>query len=268
MNILDFTQYKQSCRRISVVTCYDYTSALILADSAVDAVLVGDSGAMTMMGYDTTLGADVATMAAMTKSVANGLKINGAKSQKFLIADMPFLSFRKGLAPAVEAAGQLMQAGANAIKIEGAIGNLKLIAHLVQSGVPVMGHLGLMPQSVHAFGGFKVQGRSESAQAQLKSDALDLQEAGCFAIVLECVPHPLAETLSQSLTIPTIGIGAGAQTDGQVLVWQDLLGLNKHFRPKFVRAYLDGAGLIGEALNQFHNDVGMASFPSASESFE
>lgn len=230
MNILDFAQFKSTGRPISVVTAYDYTSALLLAQSSVDAVLVGDSGVMTMMGADTTLQATTPLMATMTKAVHAGLK--SASPQKFLIADMPFLSFRKGLEAGVEAAGLLMQAGAQAVKIEGADGNLELISHLVKSGVPVMGHLGLTPQSVHAFGGFRVQGRSDAAQAALKADAVSLEAAGCFAIVLEAVPAELAKSVSERLGIPTIGIGAGAGTDGQVLVWQDLLGLNTQFRPK------------------------------------
>ena len=188
--------------------------------------------------------------------------------EKFIIGDMPFLANRKGLVPGMEAVQALMQAGAQAVKIEGAAGNLDFIRHLVESGVPVMGHLGLTPQSVHQLGGFKVQGKAAEAEEKLLRDALDLEAAGCFAIVIECVRATLGARVSRRLAIPTIGIGAGPDTDGQVLVLQDLLGMKPDFKPKFVRTYLDGFDQLQAALNHYDDDVKNGAFPSPEESYQ
>jgi 3-methyl-2-oxobutanoate hydroxymethyltransferase len=200
-------------------------------------------------------------MAAHTAAVRRGLP------EGFIIGDLPFLSYRKGLEKAMDAVGSLMSAGANAVKLEGAAGNVELVAHLVESGVPVMGHLGLTPQSVHQLGGFKVQGRGEGAAEKLKNQALELEGAGCFSLVLEAVPAKVAAKVSRALTIPTIGIGAGPDVDGQVLVLQDLLGVNTSFRPKFVRTWMDGSTLIREALDAYHRDVTSGQFPNSEESY-
>jgi 3-methyl-2-oxobutanoate hydroxymethyltransferase len=261
MNVLDFAERKKSAEKISMVTCYDYWSARILNQSDVDTLLVGDSLAMVVHGYTSTVHATVAMMATHTAAVRRGAK------DKFIVADMPFLSMRKGLLPAMEAASELMQAGANCLKIEGAAGHLDIVAHMVESGVPVMGHLGLTPQSVEAFGGHKVQGRSAQAAAELSDAARSLQQAGVFALVLECVPAELATTLSQELSIPTIGIGAGAGTDGQVLVLQDLLGMDPDFKPRFLRHYAQGYNVVHQAVNTFHEDVRARRFPCAQESY-
>jgi 3-methyl-2-oxobutanoate hydroxymethyltransferase len=181
---------------------------------------------------------------------------------------MPFLANRKGLVAGMDAVQALMQAGAQAVKIEGAAGNLEFIRHLVASGVPVMGHLGLTPQSVHQLGGFKVQGKAAEEEEQLVRDAVDLQDSGCFAIVIECVRSDLGSRVSRRLSIPTIGIGAGLDTDGQVLVLQDMLGMKPDFRPKFVRTYLDGFNLLQTALNSYDDDVKNGRFPSAEESYQ
>ncbi len=261
MTVLDFLTKKKDRRPISMVTCYDSWSAALIGRTDIDCVLVGDSVSMTLYGHDNTLNVDVATMAAHTAAVRRGLP------EGFIIGDMPFLSYRKGLEDTMSNAGALMQAGANAIKLEGADGNIDIIRHIVGSGIPVMGHLGLTPQSVHRFGGFRVQARSEEAALRLKDQALALQEAGCFSIVLEAVPASVAASVTSRLEIPVIGIGAGPEVDGQVLVLQDLLGLNPDFNPKFARRFLDGAGLIVDALQAYHRDVGDRSFPTAQESY-
>ncbi|NRB72221.1 MAG: 3-methyl-2-oxobutanoate hydroxymethyltransferase [Xanthomonadales bacterium] len=261
MNVLELATRKKQGERLVMVTCYDYTMARIMAQSDVDMILVGDSAAMVMHGENTTLPIDVPAMATHVAAVRRGAP------DTFLVADMPFLSYRKGLRAAMEAIETLMKAGASAVKIEGIAGQEELVQHVVASGVPVMGHLGLTPQSVHALGGFRVQGRSEDDRERLRREAQACQEAGCFSVVLECVPESLAGQISEALLIPTIGIGAGKHTDGQVLVLQDLLGLNDSFSPRFVRQYLDGRALIGDALNRFAQDVREQSFPSDDERY-
>lgn len=261
LNVLDFARHKGGRRKISMVTCYDYWSAQLLSKTDVDCLLVGDSLAMVMHGFDSTVHADVELMALHTRAVARGAP------QKFIVGDMPFLSVRKGLEPAMNAVQALMQAGASAVKIEGEAGHLDLIAHIVESGVPVMGHLGLTPQAVHGLGGHKVQGRGADAARALQASARRLADAGCFAVVLECVPAAAARCISATAGIPTIGIGAGAGTDGQVLVLQDLLGTNPDFKPRFLRHYADGFGTIADAVNQFHADIQEGTFPSREESY-
>ena len=216
---------------------------------------------MVMHGQPSTVHADVELMALHIKAVARGAP------DKFIVGDMPFLATRKGLAPTMDAVGELMQAGANSVKIEGEKGQLDLIAHIVESGVPVMGHLGLTPQSVEAFGGHKVQGKSEGDAAEILESAQRLEDAGAFAVVLECVPTELGRAITSELSIPTIGIGAGPHTDGQVLVLQDMLGMNPHFKPKFLRHYANGYGDISNAVTRFHEDVQDGVFPSKEESY-
>jgi len=222
---------------------------------------VGDSLAMVMHGYDSTVHATVEMMAMHTQAVRRGAP------DKFVVGDMPFLSVRKGLGPAMDAVSELMQAGSNAVKIEGEAGQLDIMAHVVESGVPVMGHLGLTPQSVEAFGGHKVQGRSEGQAAEILDSAKRLEDAGCFALVLECVPTALGRMISEQLHIPTIGIGAGADTDGQVLVLQDMLGMNPCFKPKFLRHYASGHEVLTNAINNYHADTVGGAFPSKNESY-
>lgn len=267
MNVLDFKKQKSESKKISMVTVYDYTSAMIAAKSDVDVFLVGDSGAMTMHGFSSTLPATVAMMELHTAAVMRAIQ-KQTDSTKFVVADMPFLSYRKNLTENVEAAEQLMRTGAHAVKLEGASGNIDFIRHLVESGVPVMGHIGLTPQSVNQLGGFRVQGRDSTDAERLMSAAKALESAGAFSVVLECVPSALARQITQSLKIPTIGIGAGPDTDGQVLVWQDLLGLNTEFHPRFVRNYCNGAEVFTQALNRYAQDVANGEFPSLKESYE
>jgi 3-methyl-2-oxobutanoate hydroxymethyltransferase len=262
MIIHDFAKRKRQGVPISMVTAYDAWSATLIASTEIDCILVGDSLAMVVYGHDTTLPVEIDTMAAHTAAVRRGAP------DAFVIGDMPFLSYRRGLESAVDNVAKLMRAGAQAVKLEGAAGNLGLIRHLVESGVPVMGHLGLTPQSVHTLGGFKVQARTIDTAAALIEQAHELEDAGCFALVLEAVPAAVAAEVTAVLEIPTIGIGAGRHVDGQVLVLQDLLGITTAFRPKFVRTWLDGSTLIRDALQAYHRDVTDGSFPNGEESYE
>lgn len=261
MTVLDFIDRKRNGQPISMVTSYDSWSAALISQTEIDCVLVGDSVAMTLYGYESTLNVDTDTMAAHTAAVRRALP------EKFLIADMPFLSCRKGLPNTMDNVGKLMRSGANAIKLEGAAGNIDAIRHIVESGVPVMGHLGLTPQAVHQRGGYRVQARSADAAALLNDHAHALERAGCFSLVLEAVPAHTAAGVARSLTIPVIGIGAGPDVDGQVLVLQDLLGITTGFKPKFVRQWLDGAQLITKALNEYHREVVERTFPTEQESY-
>ena len=261
MNVLDFQKMKTEGRKISMLTCYDHWSAQILAETSVDCLLVGDSLAMVMLGETTTLPATTELMALHVRSVSRGAP------KKFIIADMPFLSFRKGLKSTMNSVQALMQAGASAIKLEGVRGHEEIIRHIVQSGVPVMGHLGLTPQSVHHLGGMKVQAREAAEADVLFSDARKLQELGCFAVVLECIPTLLAKKVTESLEIPTIGIGAGPHCSGQVLVLHDMLGLNPGFKPKFLRTYLNGFETIQGAVTQFDEQVKSSAFPDEQEGY-
>jgi 3-methyl-2-oxobutanoate hydroxymethyltransferase len=261
MTVFDFEKKKQKAEKITMVTCYDYTSATIVANTSVDCILVGDSAAMTMHGYQNTISASTEMMAMHTSAVARGAK------NKFIVGDLPFLAYRKSLSENISATQALMQAGAHAVKLEGTSGNTELITHLVQSGVPVMGHIGLTPQFIHQLGGYRVQGKTDESAKRLMEEALKLQEAGCFALVLECVPSAVATEITRALKIPTIGIGAGAETDGQVLVFQDLLGLNTDFRPKFVKTFLNGAELFSQAIESYAHDVKAGEFPRREHSF-
>lgn len=261
MTIPEFVAKKSKGEKISMITCYDSTFAKLIDQTSVDAILVGDSASMVMHGQKTTLNISTAMMVTHIEAVSRVL------TKKLLIGDMPFMSYRKSLDANMDAVEQLMKAGSHALKLEGAEGNLELIKHVVHSGVPVMGHLGLTPQSVYTLGGFKVQGRDKKAQDKILQDALALQDAGCFSVVLECVPSSIAKIITQELHIPVIGIGAGSDVDGQVLVLQDMLGLNQGFKPTFLRHYMNGAEMVQNALNHFHQDVVEGKFPSEKESY-
>jgi len=257
----DFIQAKTERRKLSLVTCYDYTFARLLSRTAVDGILVGDSAVMVMHGHPTTLSATVDLIRLHTEAVSRG------SPNKFLIADMPFLSYRKGLAAALDSAQILLAAGALAVKIEGVDGHEDVIERLVQSGIPVMGHLGLEPQSVRAYGGFRIQGRSEESARDICRRARSLEQLGAFAMVLECIPASLAQEITDALRIPTIGIGAGVGCDGQILVLQDLLGLDPAFHPKFARPFLDGAPRVLDAVARFDQAVKAGTFPAEGESY-
>lgn len=259
-SILEFGAAKRDGRRLVMVTAYDAWSARLLDGTSVDAILVGDSLAMVVHGEATTLGATAELMALHTRAVARGA------SRKLIVADMPFLSVRRGVGPALDAAAALLRAGAHAVKVEGVRGHADVIHHLVESGIPVMGHIGLTPQSVMGLGGYAVQGRDGDAE-RLKSDAVAVEQAGAFALVLECLPRSLAADLTRAAGIPTIGIGAGSRCDGQVLVLHDLLGLNPEFRPRFVRRFAAGHRLVTEGVEKFAAAVRRGAFPAAKESF-
>lgn len=261
-SVLDFQKMRASEKKISMITCYDFTSARIVAESNADCILVGDSLAMTMHGHPNTLAATAEMMALHVAAVRKGAP------KKFIVGDMPFLAHRGSLDQTLQTVGAIMRAGAQAVKIEGVDGSEETIRHIAQSGVPVMGHLGLTPQSVHQFGGFRVQATSVEAQEFLFDQAMRLEDCGVFALVLECVPADAAAALTRRLSIPTIGIGAGEGCSGQVLVFQDLLGLNNQFKPRFVRHFLNGFDLVKNAINQFDSDVKAGAFPNASESYE
>lgn len=261
MKITDFNQRKLQQKKLAMITCYDYTFAQLVNQTDIDIILVGDSAAMVMHGFESTISATMEMMVMHTRAVAKGAP------DKWIVGDMPFLSYRRGFEVAMEAIQQLMQAGANMIKIEGCAGNEELIRHCVESGVPVMGHLGLTPQLIHQIGGFKVQGKQPEAASELIEQAQILAEMGCAAIVLECVPSALASMITQALSIPVIGIGAGAEVDGQVLVLQDLLGLNPGFKPKFLKTYGQGFGDFQQAINGYVQEVQTQVFPETEHSY-
>ena len=262
MNILDIQRAKTEDTKLTMVTCYDYSFARIIAQTAVDLVLVGDTVAMVVHGHPTTLHATVEMMSLHTAAVARGAP------NKFLIADMPFPKHRQGISEALSCVDALMKAGARAGKIEGIDGHEDVSRQIVGSGVPVMGHLGLLPQSVNRIGGYRVQGRDNESYERLVDHALALEAAGCFSVVLECVPGTIAGEITKRLHIPTIGIGAGPQVDGQVLVLHDLLGMTMDMQPRFVRKFLNGSDRIADALNAFHDEVKRGLFPSEKESYE
>lgn len=261
MTILDFHEMKQRGQKISMVAAYDFWSAQLIAESTADCLLVGDSVAMIVHGYPTTISATVEMMALHTSAVYRGAK------GKFIIGDMPFLSVRSGLEAAMRAVDALMKAGASSIKIEGIDGHEEIIRHIVGSGVPVMGHIGLTPQSVHQLGGFLVQGKRPETAARLRDEARRIEDAGCYSVVLECIHADVAEAITESLEIATIGIGAGPGTDGQVLVFHDMLDLFRNVDPKFVRRYASGHQLVVNALNQFDQEVKAGAFPVEKESY-
>ena len=258
-SILDFSRSKREQHPIVLVAAYDALMACIVAASEADAILVGDSVAMVVHGFPSTVHATTEMMALHVAAVRRGAPA------ALIVADMPFLSFRQGKEAAVAAAGVLMQAGANAVKLEGVSGHEDVIAHLVGSGIPVMGHLGLTPQSVNQLGGYRLQGRAPAEAERLHAEARALEELGSFSFVLECVPAALAAAITEERTIPSIGIGAGGGTSGQVLVLSDLLGLDARFQPRFARRYLDGHDLVLDAVNRFARDVRSTQFPAPAE---
>ncbi|RMH85682.1 MAG: 3-methyl-2-oxobutanoate hydroxymethyltransferase [Calditrichaeota bacterium] len=249
--------------KIAALTAYDVLMAEMLDESGIDIVLVGDSAAMVMQGQESTLPITMEEMLMYTRNVRRGLK------RALLVADMPFLSYQCSMEEAIRNAGRfLKEGGAEAVKIEGGQPVAELVHRLVDYGIPVMGHLGLIPQSIHKFGGYSLQGKESAAAKQLKRDAKLLEEAGAFSIVLEKIPAGLAAEITASVKIPTIGIGAGPHCDGQILVSQDMLGIFDKFRPRFVRRYAELGQSMREAFRRYVTDVKNVQFPSAEESFE
>ncbi|GAB6086592.1 3-methyl-2-oxobutanoate hydroxymethyltransferase [Alkaliphilus crotonatoxidans] len=257
-----FNRCKREGRKISMLTAYDYSMAKLLDAAGVDCILVGDSLGMVMLGYENTLQVTMDDMVHHTKAVARGAK------NAFIVADMPFLSYHMGPQEALKNAGRLIQEGcAQGVKLEGGAEVVDQVKALVRAQIPVMGHLGLTPQSVHAFGGFKVQGRDSEQAKKIIEDAKRLQEVGAFAIVLECIPEGLADLITDNLDIPTIGIGAGKGCDGQVLVIQDMLGMFPDFTPKFVKTYADIGSQIQSAVKEYCQQVREGSFPEKQHGF-
>lgn len=262
LTVPSILRMKERGERIAMLTAYDALMAGILDNSGVDIILVGDSAGMVMGGYENTLSVTMDEMIFYTKSVRRGV------NRALLVADMPFLSYQSGIDEAVKNAGRFLQeAGVEAVKLEGGQVVTGIVKKLVQFGIPVMGHIGLTPQSIHAFGGYGVRGKEEALASQLKQDALSLQNAGAFSIVLEKVPATLAKEITESLNIPTIGIGAGVNCDGQVLVTHDMLGLYEKFKPKFVRRYAEMGKEMMEATVQYIDEVKNAAFPGDDESY-
>lgn len=255
-SILEFKQKKHMKEKIAMITCYDYPSAKIIDQSENDCILVGDSVAMVVHGFANTTHATLDMMVMHTAAVARGAK------NKLIIGDMPFMSYRKSLSKTLFAVQELICAGAHAIKLEGAIGNEEMIYHIVHSGVPVMGHIGLTPQHIFALGGFKAQGKTEDAKNKLMQQAKDLENAGCFALVLECVPNDIAKKITDTLSIPTIGIGAGPDTDGQVLVFHDLLGFEHGFNPQFLKRFSNIEKIIADGVNDYAVSVKEKRYPN------
>ncbi len=257
VTILTIQRKKERQQPLTMLTAYDYSAALLVDEASIDMILVGDSLAMVMLGLDSTVSLTMDEMLHHCRAVARGAKY------AFLIGDMPFMSYQADQAEAVRNAGRfLKEAQMDAIKLEGGQEMAATINAIVKAGIPVMGHIGLTPQTVSKLGGYRVQGKTAVDANRLLQDALALEEAGCFAIVLEAIPAPVAAVVSQRLTIPTIGIGAGADCDGQVLVYHDMLGLFNRFMPKFVRQYADVRQVIVQALTQYGEEVKDGRFPA------
>ena len=252
-----FLQKKQRGEIITMLTAYDYPTALAMDQAGIDSILVGDSLGMVVLGYQNTLPVTIEDMLHHCRAVAKGARYC------LLIGDMPFMSYQISVEQAVSNAGRFLQeAGMDTVKLEGGRERADATRAIIATGIPVLGHLGLTPQSVHQLGGFRAQGRSAEAARRLLEDALILQEAGCFGIVLESIPARLGKLVSERLEIPTIGIGAGVDCDGQVLVTHDLLGLFDRFTPKFVKKYANLHGVIGQALTEFRDETVARTFPA------
>jgi 3-methyl-2-oxobutanoate hydroxymethyltransferase len=262
VTIHDLRAYKEQGERFAMLTAYDYLSAQLLDEAGIPIILVGDSLGMVVLGYDTTVPVTVDELIHHTRAVRRGTK------RALVIADMPFMSYQSSPKEALRNAGRfLKEAGANGVKLEGAGPVVDLTQRLVSIGIPVMAHLGLTPQSVNQFGGFKVQGRQKVAADRMVTDARALAEAGAFSIVLECVPAQLGCRITQAIDIPTIGIGAGPHTDGQVLVFHDFLGLTSGRLPRFVKQYADLRGVITDAAKTFQAEVASGDYPGSEHTY-
>ena len=261
--VATFQKMKNEGTKISMLTAYDYSTAKLVDAAGINSILVGDSLGMVMLGYEDTLSVTMEDMIHHTAAVARGAK------DALVIGDMPFMSYEVSVEQAVTNAGRLMKEGrANAVKLEGGVRVAEQIKAITKAGIPVCAHIGLTPQSVNAFGGFKVQGKTEEGAQQMIEDALAIQEAGAFAVVLECVPAKLAALISEKLTIPTIGIGAGAGCDGQVLVYQDMLALFSDFKPKFVKHFGNIGPQMTAAFKAYDEEVKAGPFPAEEHTFK
>ena len=260
--IRKLAEMKRAGEKIPMVTAYDYTAARIADAAGIPVLLVGDSLGMVVLGYDSTIPVTMDDMVRHARMVSRGA------TEALVVADLPFMSYQVDRNEAMRNAGRLMQeGGAHTVKLEGGVAIADTVRSMVDAGVPVMGHIGLTPQSVNALGGYRVQGRTKAAARRVWEDAIALQDAGAYAVVLECVPSPLARVITERLTIPTIGIGAGPDCDGQVQVFHDMLGLYSEFVPKHARRYANLAEDVSAAFRQYAEDVRDGNFPGAAESF-
>ncbi|MEN8078911.1 3-methyl-2-oxobutanoate hydroxymethyltransferase [Clostridioides difficile] len=258
-----FKQAKEKKEKLTMLTAYDYSTAKIIDEAGINGILVGDSLGMVCLGYEDTLSVTMEDMIHHTKAVARGVK------NTLVVADMPFMSYQTSVYDAVVNAGRLIKEGrAHVVKLEGGVEVCDKIEAIVKASIPVMAHIGLTPQSVNAFGGFKVQGKDEEAAKNLIEAALAVEKAGAFAVVLECVPAKLAAIITEKLSIPTIGIGAGAECDGQILVYQDMLGMYSDFTPKFVKKYENLGEKMNIAFKKYIEEVKDGVFPAEAHSFK
>jgi len=261
-SVNDFKKAKIDKRKISVLTAYDRFTARVVEDGGTDAILVGDSLGMTVLGYDDTLSVTMEDMVRHTRAVSRTAK------NSFVIADMPFLSYQISVETALQNAGRLVvEGGCGAVKLEGGKEYCSQVKAIVSAGIPVMGHLGFTPQSINKFGGTFVSGKTEKSAVKLMEDALALQDAGVFSIVLECVPYELSKLISERLAVPTIGIGSGPDCDGQVLVIHDILGMNDSFSAKHFKTFAKIQGVATDAVKKYVEEVGAVSFPTNENSF-
>lgn len=255
-------EMKQRAEKISMLTAYDYTMASIVDSAGIDVILVGDSASNVMAGFDTTVPMTLDHMIYHTSCVVRGVK------RALVIADLPFMSFQVTAKEALISAGRMMkEAGAHGVKLEGGSSVINTVKRIVDAGIPVMGHLGLTPQSIYKFGTYKVRAKEEEEAKKLIEDARKLEQAGVFSIVLEKIPAQLAKKVTDAISVPTIGIGAGSDCDGQVLVLHDMLGLNKDFSPRFLRRYADLNKIAGEAVKNYISDVKSGDFPNENERY-
>ncbi len=262
VTIQSLRQMKEKGERIAMLTAYDATFARLLDEAGADVLLVGDSMGMVIQGHDTTLPVTLEEIAYHCRAVGRGAR------RAHVVGDMPFMSYQASIEQAMTNAGMLMkEGGCHSVKLEGGAIHAELVRRLVSAGIPVMGHIGLTPQSYHQLGGFKVQGRDAGGRERLLADALALEEAGCYSIVLEAIPADIARDITAALSIPTIGIGAGTGCDGQVLVSYDALGMDETFKPRFVRRYAMLGQTIKDAIAHYVADVRTGAFPSDAESF-
>jgi len=262
VTVKTFLKMKQRGEKIAVLTAYDFFTAKILDDIGIDSILVGDSANMVFYGAKDTLSISMDQMIYHTQAVSKAAK------RALVIGDMPFLSYQTSVSDAILNAGRfLKEGGAHGVKIEGGLEMKDTVKRLIEVGIPVMGHIGMTPQSIEKFGGYSVQGKDEKKAEYLLESAKALEDAGCFSIVLECIPRELAKKISSTLKIPTIGIGAGIDCDGQVLVVNDILGLYEEFKPKFVRRYTELAKEMRKACKNFIDDVKTKKYPSEEESY-
>ena len=255
-SVYDIIKMKKDGKKISAITSYDYTLASLCDKSGIDILLVGDSAGMVMLGYDNTIPVTMNQMCIFTEAVSR------ARKNALLVADLPFMSYQASIEDAIKNSGRLIKAGADAVKLEGGISMSETISAIVDVGIPVMGHIGLQPQTTMLSEGYKVQGRTKDTAIKLIEDAKELEEAGVFSITLEMISHEVAQIISETVSVPTIGIGSGVGCNGQILVVQDLLGMFEKIKPKFAKRYLNLSEDIVKALENYKNDVELGMFPA------